>query len=137
MNRKGITDIKHENMKLSQPMMKACDASVEDQATQISDSPLTLIETVGPITVSQPFSAMITVCDELALDMTVQLDARMQTHGHAMNYLPELTVLEKNDQYLKVRADGLVLHMPGSWEWIINLKSPDFKQSITHVFTLQ
>lgn len=135
MNNKGNADGKHKIM--SHSMMKACETDTNEQAEQISSSPLTIIEIVGPITVSQPFSAVLTVCDEQASDMTATIDAGMPAHGHGMNYVPEITVLEKNNEYLKIRADGLVLHMPGSWEWIVKFKSSDLKQSITHNFTLR
>ncbi|MDB4222648.1 amidohydrolase [Granulosicoccus sp.] len=137
LNKTDNADGEHKPNSMSHSMMKACDVDTNEQAEQISASPLTIIETLGPITVSQPFSAVITVCDEQASDMSATLDARMPAHGHGMNYTPEITVLEQNQQYLKVRADGLVLHMPGSWEWIVNLKSTDSKKSITHEFKLQ
>lgn len=137
MNMEANTGSEHKHSQTSQSLITACDIGSSHHATQISDSPITLIETIGPITVSQPFSAVITVCSEPALDMTIKLDARMPAHGHGMNYSPELTVLERNDQYLKVRADGLVLHMPGTWEWLVNLKSSDLRLSVTHDFTLR
>lgn len=137
MNREGNTDIEHKHSETSHSLMMACDLGSNHHATLISDSPLTLIETAGPITVSQPFSAVITVCDEPASDMSIHLDAQMPAHGHGMNYSPELTVLEQNDQFLKVRADGLVLHMPGTWEWIVNLRSSDLTLSVTRDFTLR
>lgn len=139
MNRSvGATDNKDsEQGSLSRQSQEVCDYKSSDQKTLISDSPLTFVETLNPISVSQPFTAEVTVCDESAANMSITLDARMPAHGHGMNYLPELTVLEKNDKYLKVRADGLVLHMPGSWEWVVNLKSDAGKMSLTHDFTLR
>lgn len=126
-----------KNLNATHDMMTACDLSSNDQSLQISDSPLTIIETIGDITVSQPFSAVITICDEMASNMSVTLDARMPAHGHGMNYSPELEVLTKNKHYQKVRADGLVLHMPGDWEWLVNLKSESITQTIALEFSIR
>ena len=126
-----------EHASMSYSLMQACDVNTAENATMISENPMTFVETTSPISVSEPFSAVITVCGDIASEMTVQIDARMPAHGHGMNYTPELSVLEQNDQFLKVRADGMVLHMPGSWEWVVDLKSSEMRKSLTHDFTLR
>ena len=125
------------NGKMIHTVMNPCDGSSGDHATKISDKPLIYIETASPIKVSQPFSAVVSLCDDQAATISLELDAQMPAHGHGMNYSPELTVLEQTEHHLIVQADGLVLHMPGSWEWMINVTSQNTKQSITHSFTLR
>ena len=115
----------------------ACNEGGDTNAIKIHDAPLTFIETVSSINVSQPFTADITVCSALASSISVELDAQMPAHGHGMNYSPELTVVASTDKHLKVSAEGLVLHMPGTWEWVVDLTSSESKQTITHEFTLR
>lgn len=50
---------------------------------------------------------------------TVDIDADMPAHGHGMNYEPDVVVEAPG----KVRASGLMFHMPGEWRFEFTLDS--------------
>ncbi|MEM7376206.1 MAG: amidohydrolase family protein [Pseudomonadota bacterium] len=94
------------------------------------------IRAVEPIVVSQAFSALVTVC-HADLDITnVALDARMPAHGHGMNYAPTHTVTQQTANTYEVQVDGLVLHMPGDWQWQIDVRSDAGRMRITRDFSV-
>jgi hypothetical protein len=45
---------------------------------------------------------------------TLQIDAHMPEHRHGMNYKPEVRLLSPG----RWRAEGLMFHMPGKWEFV-------------------
>ena len=45
---------------------------------------------------------------------TLQIDAHMPEHRHGMNYKPEVKLLAPG----RWRAEGLMFHMPGKWEFV-------------------
>jgi len=49
----------------------------------------------------------------------VQLDAWMPAHRHGMNYAPSVTALGGG----RYRAEGLLFHMPGEWEFVFVLRA--------------
>ena len=71
--------------------------------------------------VGEHFSIEIMVCrdQEPVVDEVVKVDARMPAHGHGMNYHPTVTSPSPG----KYIAHGLLLHMPGAWEFIIDIGS--------------
>jgi len=114
---------------------KTC--TIDDGSMIVAEEPLTVIEPTTTMSVSEPFSVIVSVCGEDVSTASVQLDARMPAHGHGMNYSPEHTVIEQSSEHLKVRVDGLVLHMPGQWQWMVDYRAGDKKQALTHNFMLQ
>jgi hypothetical protein len=50
----------------------------------------------------------------------IVIDAIMPTHGHGMNYRPAATRTAAGHY----RFTGLMLHMPGAWRIIIDLRQP-------------
>lgn len=115
----------------------SCQASVADNATVINESPLTTIEPLQNITVSSPFSVLVTICSGLGDDPKVALDALMPAHGHGMNYSPEHSIVEQSPNHVKVQVDGLVLHMPGQWQWRLGVTSDSESQEFSHDFKVQ
>jgi hypothetical protein len=65
------------------------------------------------IEVGQPFMLIMNVCTKRgdAAEL-VQVEATMPEHKHGMNYAPTIKA-KGNGRY---RVDGLLFHMPGSWE---------------------
>ena len=51
---------------------------------------------------------------------SVALDAVMPDHQHGMNYAPTVTDLGDG----RYRFDGLVFHMPGTWELRLEARMP-------------
>lgn len=114
-----------------------CVESTADNAVVINESPLTVIEPLQAIAVSQPFSVVVTVCGGVGEASQVSLDAAMPAHGHGMNYSPEHTILEQTKERVKIQVDGLVLHMPGAWQWQLDLEIDGQRQEYTRDFTVQ
>ena len=66
-----------------------------------------------------------------------KLDATMPSHGHGMNYTPAYTVLAQSSDMIKVQVDGLVLHMPGDWQWLVELGNGNERDTYSHTFNVQ
>jgi hypothetical protein len=113
-----------------------CRQSLASGGVTVGESPLTVVHPQGEITVSKPFSVLISVCGDNLAAATIDLDATMPTHGHGMNYTPEYSVLRQSDSELSVRVDGVRLHMPGQWQWAVNLRNVGNRQTSTHEFTV-
>ena len=54
-----------------------------------------------------------------------------------MNYKPAYTVLAQSSDMLKVQVDGLLLHMPGDWQWQVELGNGDDRNTFSHTFSVQ
>lgn len=65
------------------------------------------------------FSVGIRLCTLTGqpVDAALQLSAWMPTHNHGMNYRP-VAVQEGVGRY---RADGFLFHMPGQWQFVIDI----------------
>ena len=86
--------------------------------------------------VSKPFSVLMTLCGEYDENLSLALDASMPTHGHGTNYQPEHTIVEKGENGIQYQVDGIVLHMPGDWQWQIEFKDGSKDTELTHDFTI-
>ncbi len=74
-----------------------------------------------PIPLNAPFALDIWICDGRTLAELPRLthvDAQMPAHRHSMNYQARIT---KRDWGV-YRAEGLLLHMPGEWEFSFELR---------------
>lgn len=50
----------------------------------------------------------------------LRVDAVMPEHKHGMNYRPAVTSIGEG----RFRAEGLLLHMPGLWEFSFDVRGP-------------
>lgn len=69
------------------------------------------------VKVGQFFSAEVMACRPNAGVTRINLDATMPAHGHGMNYRPTASQLAPGHY----RFTGLMLHMPGRWQIVIDL----------------
>ncbi len=113
----------------------ACELS-SDNAVVLSESPLITVTPLTEPEVSQPFSAMLQICGSELHNAAVRLDGSMPSHGHGMNYDPEHTVIADGDDHMTVQVDGLVLHMPGTWAWQVELRTDAGRTTATQAFSL-
>ena len=66
--------------------------------------------------ISSFFAIDVAACAKAgAAPKTLTVDAHMPEHRHGMNYAPKVTTLAPG----RWRAEGLMLHMPGNWEFVL------------------
>lgn len=80
------------------------------------------------VAVGEHFAVEIRVCAKggAALPGAVGVDAWMPEHRHGMNYKPGLTALGDG----RFRAQGLMLHMPGRWEFVFDVSGERLADSV-------
>jgi hypothetical protein len=73
----------------------------------------------SPLRVAQHFSMQFLVCRgaESLVPDDFKIDALMPTHGHGMNYKAKVTIQRDG----RVETTGMLLHMPGAWQVVVNL----------------
>ena len=90
------------------------------------------------IEVGQPFGLIMNVCTKGGEPAElVRVDATMPEHKHGMNYAPTVQG-GGNGRY---RVEGLLFHMPGSWEVAFDVRplgqAGGEIQRLTHDFVLK
>lgn len=72
------------------------------------------------IAVGKPFAVEVAVCDkDAALKLEeLRVDAHMPEHRHGMNYKASIKPVGAG----RYRAEGLMFHMPGRWEFLFDLR---------------
>lgn len=88
----------------------ACEATGHRMGSEAPDAPAVHFA-VTDIPLAQPFSILVTVCDEAAVN-ELRVDAIMPAHRHGVNYEPVVTALGQG----MFRVDNVLFHMPGAWE---------------------
>jgi hypothetical protein len=80
------------------------------------------------ISVGEHFAVEVAVCAKgtKALPSTVGVDAWMPEHRHGMNYKAGVRSLGEG----RFRAEGLMFHMPGRWEFVFNVAGERLVDSI-------
>jgi len=83
-----------------------------------SDAPL-LVYRFDPreLRTDRHFAVVVDTCP-LTSDAELGVDATMPVHRHGMNYKPKV-VREAANRW---RAEGLLLHMPGQWEFRFEIR---------------
>ena len=69
------------------------------------------------IVVGQPFAVEVVACIGGRPPTRIRLDAGMPMHGHGMNYMPAKREIAPGHAVF----DGLVFHMPGTWQFVFDL----------------
>jgi hypothetical protein len=73
----------------------------------------------APLRVSEFFAVEVDACARSgAAPLELRIDAVMPEHKHGMNYRPTVAALGNG----RFRAEGLLLHMPGMWEFSFDLR---------------
>ena len=76
--------------------------------------------------VGKHFALDIGACAKSGPDpQQLKVDAHMPEHRHGMNYAPSVKKLGPG----RWRAEGLLLHMPGRWEFVFEVDSSDVLRS--------
>ena len=87
------------------------------------------------ITIGQHFVVELAVCAKAgaAAPGNVRVDAHMPEHRHGMNYKTTISGVGAG----KYRAEGLMFHMPGRWEYIFEVRSAGTTERLTTSVQLQ
>jgi hypothetical protein len=85
--------------------------------------------------VGLPFALLMNVCTKRGGEPAelVRVDATMPEHKHGMNYA---TTIKANGDG-RYQVDGLLFHMPGSWEVTFDVRSGGDIQRLTYDFVLK
>ena len=91
--------------------------------------------TPAKLAVGKPFTVDLVVCpkDSQASIISIEVDARMPEHRHGMNY--KATVKPQADG--RYRAEGLMFHMPGRWEFMFDIRDAHGVEHLTHDTTIR
>lgn len=87
------------------------------------------------ISVSEPFSLHVQVCqkNKKTYSHSFNLDATMPKHRHGMNFSPKITEQASG----KFLIEGMLLHMPGEWQYKFDLKRDGEKRQLVKDFLLK
>ena len=87
------------------------------------------------IVIGQHFAVELALCakDNAATPDSVRVDAHMPEHRHGMNYKTAVTSSGAG----KYRAEGLMFHMPGRWEYIFEVRASGATERMTTSVVLQ
>jgi hypothetical protein len=111
------------------PAMACTDLPAHARQVQGSHFRLVVVSEPAQIPLSAPFALEIRLCDARMAELSrlTAVDAWMPAHRHGMNYK---TTLAKRD-WGHYRAEGLLLHMPGEWEFVFDFAGPDKPERLT------
>lgn len=81
----------------------------------------------GPLELGKFFNVILSACEKRRQTVSgLKVDASMPAHKHGMNYLPRVTI-EGGGRFA---AHGLLLHMPGRWEFAFDVSSGNVRESL-------
>jgi len=86
---------------------------------------------VSALRVSEATDFTFTVCGPVADIERLEFDATMPAHGHGTNYTPKVSLLTQSASQSQYQIQGVVLHMPGVWQWEATIHTPQSKISLT------
>jgi hypothetical protein len=90
------------------------------------------------IRVSEPFAVRVAVCNRKSADtVKLELDAVMPRHGHGMNYRPTIKPLSAANGHVEYEVSGLLMHMPGQWQWQLSLSDSNQRETLKQTITIQ
>jgi len=89
----------------------------------------------GKIVIGKSFAMDLAICPKGGNPAAdgVQVDAQMPEHGHGMNYKAAIKPAGNG----RFRADGMMLHMPGHWEFTFDVKGGGKTDKLTNSLVLE
>jgi hypothetical protein len=87
------------------------------------------------IAVGKHFSIDLAVCPKSGAQPpeSLRVDAHMPEHRHGMNYKAEIVPAPEG----RYRADGLMFHMPGRWEFMFDVRAGGRTDRLTQSVILE
>ncbi|HEX6268420.1 MAG TPA: cytochrome c peroxidase [Burkholderiales bacterium] len=110
----------------------ACDPGID--GTRLESPRYVLSYKAEPVTVAKHFALDIAACARPGhpAPESLKVDAHMPQHRHGMNYAPAIEALSPG----RWRAEGLMLHMPGRWEFVFELRAAGSSDRLTSNFSV-
>jgi hypothetical protein len=111
------------------PAAQACELP-GGAGQSVKSADYTVVYRTPPLRVGEHFAVEFAVCPA---PESVRVDAWMPDHRHGMNYKP-LVAAQGGGRY---RADGLMFHMAGRWEFVFELRSGGKTERLVHSVRLE
>jgi cytochrome c peroxidase len=103
------------------------------EGTRLESPRFVLAFKPGEISVAQHFALELGVCARAGISVdSIRVDAHMPEHRHGMNYTPEVKPLGPG----RWRAEGLMFHMPGKWEFLFEVRAAGSTDRMSHGLVL-
>lgn len=85
--------------------------------------------------VGKHFALELVVCPKAGAPApeSVRVDAHMPEHRHGMNYKAQVAASPGG----RYKAEGLMFHMPGRWEFVFDVRSGGRTDRLTHSVVLE
>jgi len=96
-----------------------------------------VLQTESVLEVSKPSRLTAIVCGDVESISEFKLDASMPDHGHGTNYTPSVSIDQVSEESVNYTVDGVVLHMPGTWQWEVDIVDKVGSESLQQEFILQ
>jgi cytochrome c peroxidase len=85
------------------------------------------------LAVAEHFAVEVGICAKSPAKVdSLKIDAHMPEHRHGMNYAPQVKPLGPG----RWRAEGLMLHMPGKWEFVFEIRAEGKTDRLAHPIIL-
>jgi len=121
----------------AQAMAAACEpASIGANAVRVAGRDFVVDWRVepAPLRLGEFFAVVVSACERRGQRVSrVRVDATMPAHQHGMNYAPTVT----SDAGGVFRASGLLLHMPGHWEFTFDLAGDTTREMLRSAVELK
>jgi cytochrome c peroxidase len=110
----------------------ACDPGL--QGTRLESARFVLVHKIEKVEVAKHFALEVAACAKPGHPAPegLKVDAHMPAHRHGMNYAPAVRALGPG----RWRAEGLLLHMPGRWEFVFELRAAGVTDRLAHFLVL-
>jgi hypothetical protein len=89
----------------------------------------------APVVVGRHFAVEAAACAKggAPAPAALRVDAQMPEHRHGMNYRAQVVPLAAG----RWRADGLLFHMPGRWQFVFDVESGGRRERLVHDYVLE
>jgi len=111
------------------PAAQACELP-GGTAQSVKSQTYTILYRTAPLRVGEHFAVEFAVCPA---PESAKVDAWMPEHRHGMNYKPTVAALGGG----RYRAEGLMFHMAGRWEFVFELRSGGRTERLAHSVRLE
>ncbi len=116
----------------------ACNAVATTDKTILKSQNYSVhLEPTKTIQVGDAVSIKMTFCGDTAPNTSLSLDATMPAHGHGTNYKHEHSIEARSANTVQYLVEGVVLHMPGQWQWEVEVRAGGARETLTHSFSVQ